>query len=201
MPKAITWIFRHRLNFQSENTQIIQSPTDAFRHHTQIFSTDKHARCINHCRKFPHGLTIPEMIMTMIIVVNVDTVESLAFGSTQHLIDKIFLDSNTRMVHLRMITVGYKQHITDQSIKSFTECFCIISIIMLLKIALNLTLCVKLRLQLIPIVTFRIEEFFLYQRFQLGKIMIQNVFRYIRFSKRINPEMKSGSLYFLNAQG
>src|SRR5699024_5754949 len=72
-------------------------------------------------RQLLHGLLLPELIVTMVVILIVQTVESGFFPIVQGAIDEVVLYTDTRMIFMGFLSVRYKQYVTDKCIASVTN--------------------------------------------------------------------------------
>ena len=68
-------IFRHRLDFEAENAELVDDPWHTIGHHAEVFGTHEHTGGFHKAWEFLHCLTIPEVVVATIEVVVVEAVE------------------------------------------------------------------------------------------------------------------------------
>ena len=68
-----------------------------------------------------HSLLIPELVVTTIEVVVVETVEIILVIVPQLLVDEVELNSNAWVELVRVLVVAQEEHITDKGIQSVAK--------------------------------------------------------------------------------
>ena len=121
MAKAYLVVLRHRLYLQTQDAQLVHYPWHAVGHHTEVFGTYKHACCLGELGHLLHCLLIPELVVTTIEVVVVETVEIILVIVPQLLVDEVELNSNAWVELVRVLVVAQEEHITDKGIQSVAQ--------------------------------------------------------------------------------
>ena len=114
-------ILRHTLQFEAQYLEIVHHPWHTIGHHTKVFSTHKHARCLHKLRQFLHGLTIPELVIATIIVVIIYAVEDCLIAVIECFIREVELRTDAWVELIRVFTVAHEEHIADQGIKTVAQ--------------------------------------------------------------------------------
>ena len=109
MTEAHATVLRHRLDFQTQNPQFVHHPGHAVRHHTQVFGTNKHTGGLCQLRQFLHRLGIPELVVSTIEVVIVESIEVGLLPVIELLIRLLILHGNTWMPSVIALVVNKEQ--------------------------------------------------------------------------------------------
>ena len=121
MTELVLRILRHALDFQTQNLQLFHYPRHTVGYHTQIFATDEHRCTLSQHRELLHGFVIPELVVTLVVVMVVQTVECFLFAVAQAFEDEVVLNGDARMVSGRILAVGHEQDIANQRINAFAH--------------------------------------------------------------------------------
>ena len=116
--RRILW---HRLNLQREDAQFVHHPGHAVGHHAEIFGADEHTGGLCQFGQFLHSLRVPELVVTTVEVVVVETVEDELVVVPQCLIDEVVLYTDAWVELILILTVAHEEHIADQGIETVAE--------------------------------------------------------------------------------
>ena len=169
MTEANLRVFRHGLDLEREDAQLIHDPGHAVGHHAEVLGTDKHAGGLCQAWQFLHGLLIPVLVVATVEIVVVEAVEGILVLIPESLIDKVVLHADTWVELVGVLTVVHEEHVADESIESVTQ----VVFVLAFEELLNLALCVKFGLHLPNIVVLMIEEVF----FDIGRTLTKDTLK------------------------
>ena len=76
VPECCRRVFRHALDFQGENFQLVHDRRNACWNHAEVFGAYKHVGGIDQRGQFPHGFAVPEVVVAAVEKVVVQSVEA-----------------------------------------------------------------------------------------------------------------------------
>ena len=103
-------IFRHTLDLETEDLQLVHHIGYASRYHSEVFAAAEHMRCTDERRQFAHSGVAPEGCMTTIEIVVVDTHEHLFLIAVKLVERMALIDRDTRMQPTRTTLVFHEEH-------------------------------------------------------------------------------------------
>ena len=105
------------------------------------------------------GMSPPEHIMALVIIVVVESHEGIFLLSRQCLIDRLLISADTGMIHLGLFRILDKQHTTDQTVEAVADPEAVLVALALEAVA-YLLLRVILRLEVVEAITAGDKEVF-----------------------------------------
>ena len=103
-------ILGHALDLEAEDLQLMHHIRYASGHHTEVLAAAEHLRCADERRQFAHRRVTPELCMTAIEILVIDTHEHLFLVGIE-LIERVTLiDGDTRMEPSRTALILNHQH-------------------------------------------------------------------------------------------
>ena len=197
--KLYAQILRHALNLQREDAQIVHHLWHTTWYHAQVFATHQHAGSTREARQLLHGLLTPEVVVTLVVVVIVQSIERLLLTIGKCLIHIVVLYGDARVEQVLMLTITYEEYIADEAVESLAHldalCICLAS-----EVGLHLALGVKLGTQLVKVVTLcRLQEMLLHIVGFLAKELWQEILVDERCGEELLTEGQSETLYLLTA--
>ena len=108
-------VFRHSLYFKGKNFQCVHDCRNTVGYHAEILRAAEHVSSIGEGRQFPHCFAVPEIIVTAVVKIIVQTVEAPALVIVERTICVGKLCRNTRMVFTFFIRIFYKEDLIDKS--------------------------------------------------------------------------------------
>ena len=114
-------IFRHSLDLEAEDLQLMHYVGYASRYHSEVLTAAEHMGRMDQRRQFAHRRVTPELGMATEEIIIVDTHEDLFLIAVQ-LVERVALvDRDTRMEPSRTALVFYHQHFAMQVNQSVAE--------------------------------------------------------------------------------
>ena len=152
MGKLEAVLFGHRLNLKCQNAQIIQNRRHTIRQHPQVLRTAEHPRLAKDLRQTTSGLTSPEEVVTLVEEIVIKTHEGIFLLIGQGIEYRLVIDTDARMVHIRLSRIFQEQHATNQAIKAITNPETVL-ISTTFEVIAHLTLRIVFRFQIVKAVT------------------------------------------------
>ena len=121
MSELIATLLGHRLDLERQDTETVEHRCHTIGQHPQILSTTEHTRITKDIRQTAHCLVAPEEVMTLEEIVIIESQEGILLLIVQSLIDGFIENSDTWMVHLRLLRILEEEHITDKAIESIAN--------------------------------------------------------------------------------
>ena len=113
--------------------------------------------------------------MTLVEVVNIQTVESGLLLLVQARVEIVVLRTDAGVVHILILAIGYEQYVVNKRVNAILNPPITLRQRLLLEICLNLTLCVKLGLHSVDIVVAVLQECSLHKLRLLAEVLTQHI--------------------------
>ena len=198
MTELVLRILRHALDFQAQDLQLFHYPRYTVGHHTKVFATDEHRCTLSQHRELLHGFVIPELVVTLVVVMVVQTVECFLFAVAQAFEDEVALNGNAWMVSGRILTVGHEQDIANQRINAFAHVHALF-VLLAGKPGFHLALGIVFRTHFPDVVMAVLQECFLHKIRLFTEHTIQNVLIDERGSHKVLLEIQAEVLDFFHS--
>ena len=149
-------ILRHRLQFETQNAQLLHNPLHAVGHHAQVFCAYQHTGSLHQNRQLLHRLAIPEIVVAAIIVVVIESVERSLVAVPQRLVHEVELRRDARVEEVGVLAVAYEEHVVNQRVESVAQPHVLLRRLALER-SLNLALRVVFGLERVDVVVLVVE--------------------------------------------
>ena len=100
MRKLIARMLRHRLNLQSQDTELVEYGLHTIGEHPQVLSTTEHLCLGEDLRQTTDGMMSPEEVMTLVEEIVVKAHVGILLFPTQGIIYRFLISPNTWVIHL-----------------------------------------------------------------------------------------------------
>ena len=177
-------LLRHRLYLKGQDAQLVEYGLHAVGQHAQILRTAEHPRLSEGLREPLERLAAPEEVMTLVIVIVVEPHEGILLFGRQCIVDRLVVDPDARVIHLRLFGIFEEEHPADEPIEPVTNPETVL-ITQSLEMPAHLPLRIVFSLQVVETITARNQEMLLH----IGRMNAEQPFEHAVVYKRTGEEI------------